>query len=167
MREAFFDELYKQMQKDEDIYFLTGDLGYGKADAIMKDFPDRAINCGASEQAMLGIAVGLGIEGRIPFVYSITPFVLYRPFETIRNYLDHEGINVKLIGSGRDKDYKIDGYSHHSEEAWKLFNVDAFSGHNAIFQNIIAHFPIRPIDAKRCVSEMVERKKPEFLSLRK
>jgi transketolase len=49
-------------------------------------------------------------------VYSITPFVLYRPFEWIRNYLDHEKIPVKLVGGGRDKDYGYLGFSHWAEE---------------------------------------------------
>jgi len=49
----------------------------------------------------------------------MSSFVLYRPFEFIRNYLNHEGANVKLVGSGRDQDYEHDGISHwaHDDEA--------------------------------------------------
>ena len=65
---------------------------------------------------MLGSACGMALEGKIPVVYSITPFLLYRPFEWIRNYLDHEKIPVKLIGGGRDKDYGYLGFSHWAEE---------------------------------------------------
>ena len=37
----------------------------------------------------------------------------------IRNYLNHEMANVKLVGSGRDQDYEHDGISHwaHDDEA--------------------------------------------------
>jgi transketolase len=65
---------------------------------------------------MIGIAVGLSYEGYIPICYSITPFVLYRPFEMIRNYINHEKVPVKLIGGGRDQDYSHDGFTHHAED---------------------------------------------------
>ena len=88
MRKAFANELYKLMKENEDIYLVLGDLGYGWFDKHKKDFPKRVIDTGASEQAMMGIAVGLAMEGKLPFVYSITNFLLYRPFEWIRNYID-------------------------------------------------------------------------------
>lgn len=112
MRREFKDELFNYMQKNPNIWVVTGDLGYGMFDRIRDTFPDRFINAGAAEQAMMGIACGLALEGKIPFVYSITPFLLYRPFETIRTYINHEKLNVKLIGGGRNDDYKHDGFSH-------------------------------------------------------
>jgi len=114
MRYQFAQQLYALMKKDERIWFLTGDLGYRIFDQHRDDFPERAVNCGAAEQAMMGMAVGLAQTGRIPFVYSITPFLLYRPFETIRTYINHEETNVKLIGSGRNSDYQHDGVSHYA-----------------------------------------------------
>jgi len=65
----------------------------------------------------------MALEGKIPIVYSITPFVLYRPFEWIRNYLDHERIPVKLVGGGRDKDYGYLGFSHWGEEDIDILSV--------------------------------------------
>ena len=48
----------------------------------------------------------------------MSSFILYRPFEFLRNYVNAENIPVKLIGSGRDKDYSHDGLSHwaHDDE---------------------------------------------------
>ena len=71
---------------------------------------------------MIGLAVGLSYEGWIPLCYSITPFLLYRPFEFIRNYLNHELANVKLVGGGRDKDYKNLGFSHWAEDDVKIMS---------------------------------------------
>ena len=95
---------------------MTGDLGYGLWDRIRLDYQDRFYNVGSSEQLMLGMAAGLAMENKIPVVYSITPFLLYRPFEFIRNYVNHEKLPVKLIGGGRDKDYGYLGFSHWAEE---------------------------------------------------
>ena len=158
MRGWFAYELLVHMMKNDNIYLLTGDLGYGVFDIIRDNFPDRFINCGAAEQAMMGIAVGLALEGKIPFVYSITTFLLYRPFETIRNYVNHEQIPVRLIGSGRDRDYEHDGFSHWSEDAFGILSD---------FPDIQVHWPIKKEAIPGIVKEMIETNKPAFLSLRR
>jgi transketolase len=116
MRRDFAERLHLEMGKNKDIFLLTGDLGYGLWDRIRIDYSDRFYNVGSSEQLMLGMASGLAMEGKIPVVYSITPFLLYRPFEFIRNYVNHEKLAVKLVGGGRDKDYGYLGFSHWAEE---------------------------------------------------
>jgi transketolase len=108
------------MAINPDIYVITGDLGYGLWDKIRDTYTDRFFNVGSSEMAMMGMGVGLAMEGKIPFVYSITPFAIYRPFEMIRNYLDHENIPVNVIGGGRDKDYGYLGFSHWSYDDMEL-----------------------------------------------
>jgi transketolase len=95
---------------------ITGDLGYGILDPIRNDFPDRFINVGSAEMLMIGVAVGLAYSGYTPVCYSITPFLLYRPFEMIRNYIDYENISIKLVGSGRDHDYSHDGITHWGDD---------------------------------------------------
>lgn len=116
MRKVFASLLYDAMKKDSKIFLLTADLGFGILDHIRNDFPDRFMNVGSSEQLMIGTAVGLSEMGYIPVVYSITPFLLYRPFEMIRNYVNNENKNVKLVGSGRDRDYSHDGFTHWGED---------------------------------------------------
>jgi len=100
------------MTSNKDVFFVTGDLGYGLADKIKQDFPERFINTGAAEQTMMGVAVGLTLSGKKVFAYSITPFLLWRCAEWIRNYVNHEQIPVILVGSGRGNDYAHDGFSH-------------------------------------------------------
>ncbi len=121
-RREFVSLLINEMNKNEKIFLLTGDLGFGLFDDIRKDFPNRFINVGSCEQLMIGLAVGLSYEGWIPLCYSITPFLLYRPFEFIRNYLNHELANVKLVGGGRNKDYKNLGFSHWAEDDVKIIS---------------------------------------------
>jgi transketolase C-terminal domain/subunit len=59
IRGWFGRALYFEMQKDERIWCLTGDLGFGLLDQIRNDFPKRFVNVGASEQALVGAGVGL------------------------------------------------------------------------------------------------------------
>lgn len=158
MRGWFAYELHKQMAKDKRIWLIVGDLGYKMFDYVKRDFPKRFINAGASEQAMMGIAVGLCLEGKIPIVYSITTFLLYRPFETIRNYINHEKIPVKLIGSGRDKDYTHDGISHWAQEDRKIMSI---------FKNIKAKWPETVEEILGLVSDMIKSKNPWYINLRR
>lgn len=154
----FSAELHKQMKADDRIYLITCDLGYKMFDKIFEDFPSRSFNVGAAEQAAIGIAVGLALEGKIPVVYSITNFVLYRPFEFIRNYLDHEGIAVKIVGAGRGKDYGDDGYTHQVEDLGKVLDC---------FPNIEKFIPKTKEEVPAMVKEMLFNKKPTFINLQR
>lgn len=158
MRGQFSFELYKHMAKNDKIWLVVGDLGYGVFDAHREDFPDRFINCGAAETSMMNIACGLALEGKIPFVYSITTFLLFRPFEVIRTYINHEKLNVKLVGSGRDKDYVHDGISHWPLEVKKLMKL---------FPHIQQAWPETKEDVSEMVNRIVIYKKPYFLSLQR
>lgn len=154
----FAYELHQAMAEDPDIWLLTGDLGYGMLDQIKEDYPDRFLNVGAAEQALMGIAVGLALQGKKPFVYSITTFLLYRPFETIRNYINHERIPVRLIGGGRDQDYLHDGWSHWAVDADEVLEL---------FPNIQRLFPADKEDMPHMVRMMVKENTPWFISLRR
>jgi transketolase len=123
MRKFFTDWLYNKISQDKNVILCTGDLGFGLFDKIRYDYPDQFINFSSSEQLMVGAACGMSLEGKIPYVYSITPFVIYRPFELIRNYIDHESMNVKLIGGGRSRDYGYLGFSHWADEDLEVMSV--------------------------------------------
>jgi len=158
MRGWFAAALHDEMAKNNRVWCLTGDLGFGMLDAIRDDFPTRFCNCGASEQAMVGAAVGLALQGCKPFVYSITPFLLYRPFEWLRNYVHHDRTAVRLVGSGLDDDYLRDGFTHHAHDAKDVL---------ALLPNIVAHFPSTKEQVPGIVGKMVSSDVPAFLCLRR
>ena len=158
MRRDFFAYLYTLMEKNENIYAVSIDLGYGGFDMIRQRYESRFINTGASEQAALDMACGLAISGKIPFVYSITPFLLYRGFETIRTYINHEKLNVKLIGSGRGKDYAHDGFSHDATDDKKIMKT---------MGNIKMRHPKNSKDMISVVDQMIVDDCPYYLNLKK
>jgi len=155
-RGYFSAQLYEEMLRNKDVWLLVGDLGYGMFDRHRQVFPERFVNSGAAEVGLLGIAVGLALEGKIPFVYSITPFLLYRPFEVIRNYINKEKLNVKLIGSGRDKDYSHDGFSHWATEDKEVLKL---------FTNIVPFWPENKEDVPKIVTDITYDKHPVYLNL--
>jgi transketolase len=158
MRRRFADILHEKMRENAKIWVVTGDLGYKMWDNIRSDYPERFVNVGAAEQAMVGVGIGLALEGKIPFLYSITTFLLYRPFETIRNYINREMIPVKLIGAGRNKDYAHDGFSHWSEEDKEVMRI---------FANIRARWPETNEELPGLVQEMIQNNMPYYLNLKR
>ncbi len=158
MKRAFADALYTHMSSNPRIWVVSGDLGYKMWDEIARDFPDRFINTGASEQAMVDIAVGLALQGHIPFVYSMSSFVLYRPFESLRNYLNHEQIPVKLVGSGRGLDYEENGFSHWAHDDKQILKA---------LPRIVCFWPSEKDNIKRMVDRLVHNGKPSYINLRR
>jgi transketolase len=158
MRRSFADLLHEKMTGDARIWVVTGDMGYKMWDRVKMDFPERFVNAGAAEQVMVGLSVGLALEGKIPFVYSITPFLLYRPFETIRNYVNREKVPVKLVSSGRNRDYSHDGFSHWAEEDKEIMKI---------FRNIRSRWPETKEEIPGLVEEMINNPVPYYINLRK
>lgn len=152
MRKKFASDLYELMKKDENIILITADLGYIMFDNIQRDFPKQFYNVGAAEQVAVDVAVGLALCGKIPVVYTITPF-FFRAFEGIRNYVDHEQIPVILVGSGRGKDYNKEGFSHDASDDYIL----------KVFKNIIFLNPDEDYD----LQEIIYSKKPVYLNLKR
>jgi transketolase len=156
MRKECAQLLLDEMSSNDRIRVVTADLGFGILDHIRNAYPDRFYNVGAAEQLMIGVAVGMAENGLIPVCYSMSSFLLYRPFEFLRNYVDYEGINVKLLGSGRDKDYSHDGISHWAHDDCKVL---------AALPNIIRYRPETLEQLEIDFSEWINSTKPGYLNL--
>jgi transketolase len=112
VRKAFIAALTKLAGQDERIMLLTGDLGFMLLEPFYNQFPERFINVGVAEQNMVGIATGLAEAGMIPYIYSITPFAVLRPYEFIRNGPIYHQFKVRIVGAGGGLEYAHDGISH-------------------------------------------------------
>jgi len=156
IRGEFAYQLHKQMEVNPNIYLIMADLGYAMFDFCRRDFPDRCINTGAAEASAVGIATGLALEGKIPFVYTITSFYL-RAAETINLYLAGEQIPVQLVGSGMDDDYKHDGPSHNGTMAQEVLKT----------MRINSLYPETKEEIPDVVKIMIGSNKPNFVCLRR
>ncbi len=116
MRTAFIQTLTELASSDPRILLLTGDLGYMALEPFMEKHPDRFFNVGVAEQNMVGLATGLAESGFIPFVYSITPFAVLRPYEFIRNGPIQHQLPVRIVGIGGGLEYGQNGLSHYGLE---------------------------------------------------
>lgn len=58
----------------------------------------RFIDTGITEQAMIGMAAGLALRGRIPIAHALATFLTMRAFEFIRSDVGIASLPVKLVG---------------------------------------------------------------------
>jgi transketolase len=116
MRQAFVQTLVELAARDPRILLLTADLGYLALEPFMEKHPDRFFNVGVAEQNMVGLATGLAEAGFIPYVYSIVPFAVLRPYEFIRNGPVQHRLPVRIVGVGGGLEYGTNGLSHYGLE---------------------------------------------------
>ncbi|MEC8074342.1 MAG: transketolase C-terminal domain-containing protein [Pseudomonadota bacterium] len=117
MRDKFADVIFEEGKKNDKICALVADISpAGSMMEFRKKFPNRFINCGVAEQAMIGIAAGLALKGMRPFCYTIATFSLFRPFEMVRVDLCYQNLPVTVIGMGAGVIYSTLGSTHHTME---------------------------------------------------
>lgn len=99
-RDAFGEAMEELAKKNDKVMALTADLGSStRLSSFAEKYPDRFLNVGVAEANMVGLAVGLSLEGFVPFCASFAVFLPGRCFDQIRVSVCQNKANVKLIGS--------------------------------------------------------------------
>ena len=154
MRRKFGKLINELAFKDKKIVLLVGDIGFGIFDDFRKNHKERFFNMGICEQSIIGTAAGMAIEGLKPWVYTITPFLIERPFEQIKLDIDQQNVNVNLIGFA---DYPTLGPTHAELNAKKLMSL---------FKNIKSFYPKDSKQTEIAVKKCYINKGPNFISLK-
>jgi transketolase len=158
MRKTFIDTLCKIAKDNENVWLLSGDLGYNVLEQFSTQFPHRYINTGVAEQNMMGVAAGLSLSGKIVFTYSISNFTIMRCLEQIRNDVCYHNLNVNIIGVGGGFTYGSAGYSHHAVEDYGVLMP---------MPNMSIFVPCDPIETKLCIEIAYEFEGPSYIRLEK
>ena len=116
MRTAFIQTLLELAETDKNIMLLTADLGFKLFDSFRDRFPKQFINMGVAEQNMIGVAAGLGLEGKKVYCYSMVPFLIFRTLDQIRVDLCYHKLGVTIVGVGGGLTYGLEGMTHHGIE---------------------------------------------------
>ncbi len=154
MRRKFGKIINELANKDKKIVLLVGDIGYGIFDDFRKNHKKRFFNLGICEQSIIGAASGMALEGLKPWVYTITPFLIERPFEQIKLDIDQQKVNVKLVGFA---DYPTLGPTHSELNAKKLMSL---------CKNIDSFFPKDSEETEKYVYKSYKNNGPNFISLK-
>ena len=116
-RSGFGAGLLEAGRRDSRVLALTADLtGSVKMGAFKKEFPDRFIQCGIAEANMVGVAAGLAITGKVPFIGSFAEFVTGRVYDQLRPEVAYGHTNVKIASSHAGITLGEDGATHQTME---------------------------------------------------
>lgn len=98
MRQQFSKSVMDIMDKDERVVVLLGDISVFAFRDIFTKYPTRCYNIGILEQSMVGMAAGLAMAGFIPIVHTISPFLVARAYEQIRDDFGFQNLIGTFVG---------------------------------------------------------------------
>lgn len=104
-------------ERDGNVVVLCCDLTDStKSDAFKKKFPERFFQVGVAEQNMAGIAAGLALSGKVPFIASYAVFSPGRNWDQLRVSVCYSNANVKIMGAHAGISVGPDGATHQALE---------------------------------------------------
>lgn len=158
MRNAFLKSLMDQAEKNDNLILVTADLGYGVFESFEEKYSSRYINVGIAEQAMIGMAAGLALEGKCVIAYSLGNFPTLRCIEQIRNDLCYHDLNVTIVASGGGFSYGQLGMSHHATEDLAIMRA---------LPNVEVCAPCSVYECAQCLPQLISRNGVSYLRLDK
>lgn len=95
---------------------LLVDIGVWPFHDLLENYPHRAKNIGIFEAGTVSLAAGLSVEGIIPTIYGISPFIVQRALEQIKLDFVYQKLGGNFIVTGASYDFSTLGYSHYCLE---------------------------------------------------
>ncbi len=154
-RESYGNALKELAEEFPDLVVLDADLAAATKTGIFKKaYPDRHIDCGIAEANMMGVAAGLSLTGKIPFVSSFAMFAAGRAFEQVRNSIGYPHLNVKIGATHAGISVGEDGASHQCNEDIALMRS---------IPGMVVMCPADDVEAKAAVRAALEYEGPVYI----
>lgn len=113
MRQQFRDTIMDLAVHDDSIVLIFGDVSVYLFSEFQNKYADRFYNMGICENTLISVSAGLSLQGFIPFVHTIAPFLTERSFEQIKLDLCYNRFPANIVTCGATFDYAWDGATHH------------------------------------------------------
>lgn len=169
-RKTFVDFLLKVAEHDKRVMLIIGDVGFRYIEIFKEKFPNQFLNAGAAEQNMMGMAAGLSRVGWKPYVYTMINFIVFRPYEQVRNDLAYGNANVKLFGVAGSSAYKFLGHSHNIykiPESVQSFNPEVEEDQQLMnhLPNMKTYYPKSDEEIKEFMNYEYQREGPAYFRI--
>lgn len=113
MRKAYGEALVELGHARKDLVVLSADVQSSDFSYMFEAaFPERFINVGIAEPALVDVAVGLANSGKVPIANTFAFLFATRALEMVRTHLAFGGANVKLAGAYAGLSDSFDGPTH-------------------------------------------------------
>lgn len=116
-RDGYGEGLLISGERNSDVVALGGDITSSvRVDWFRDKNPDRFVSLGIAEQNQMGVAAGLSLAGKVPFVTNYGVFLSGRAWDQIRTTVCYSNLNVKLGGAHGGISVGPDGATHQALE---------------------------------------------------
>ncbi|WML41452.1 transketolase family protein [Neobacillus sp. OS1-2] len=113
MRQVYATTILELAKENPNIIALEADLMSAiTTNKIIKQIPKQLINCGIMEANMTGVAAGLSITGKIPYVHTFGQFATRRAFDQLFVSGAYAKTNIKILGSDAGVTAEHNGGTH-------------------------------------------------------
>ena len=112
MRRQMVKTIENLLAQDERLVLLLADVSTSLFENAFRKYPQRTLNLGILEQTMTSVAAGLALEGFIPVLHTIAPFLIERPFEQIKDDFCYQRLGGNFVSIGASYDYSGEGMTH-------------------------------------------------------
>lgn len=112
MRNAALSSIHGLAKRDERVVFIGSDIKLAGLERMAEEFPDRFLMEGIYEQHVVGMAAGLALCGKVPYINTIATFLTRRCFEQIVVDMCLHELPVRLLASGGGTVYAPLGPTH-------------------------------------------------------
>ncbi|MBC1936625.1 transketolase family protein [Listeria grandensis] len=113
MRQVYADTIRKLAAADPNVIALEADLSSSMSTGGLKEeLPGQYVNVGIMEANMMGIAAGLRVLGRKPFIHSFGQFVTRRAFDQVFVSLGYAQLSAVIVGSDAGVSAEHNGGTH-------------------------------------------------------
>jgi transketolase len=116
MRRTCLSMIEEMAAHDDRVVFIGSDITKRELVTFQTNHPDRFFMEGVQEQHIIGMAAGLAMSGKIPFINTIASFLTRRCYEQLLVDLGVHNQPVRLIGSGGGTVYAPLGVTHIANE---------------------------------------------------
>ncbi|KIL97749.1 Transketolase C-terminal section [Paramagnetospirillum magnetotacticum MS-1] len=123
MRNTSLNKVHELAQKDSRVVFIGSDLGVGTLKAMKAEMPERFFMEGVAEQNVIGMAAGMAMDGLIPYVNTIAPFITRRCYEQVAVDVCVHNLPVRLIANGGGVVYAPLGPTHLAIEDFAIMRA--------------------------------------------
>ncbi|MFA6130978.1 MAG: transketolase C-terminal domain-containing protein [Patescibacteria group bacterium] len=142
-------------KRHQNLYVLCADVTESvRATDFAKAYPDRFLQFGVSEQAMVGIGAGLALAGAIPVVETFAAFSPARNWEQIRTTIALQNLDAKIFSSHAGLSAGGDGATHEMTEDLALMRV---------LPNMVVLVPGDAIETEKAVKAAIDYEGPVYL----
>src|SRR5437867_6222631 len=116
VRKACLLSIYELARRDDRVVFIGSDITKQNLEKFSAEYPDRFFMEGIYEAHIIGMAAGLALNGKIPYINTIATFLTRRCYEQILVDLGLHNLPVRLLGSGGGTVYAPLGPTHLANE---------------------------------------------------